>query len=92
MQSRYIEKMLKFYFDVAPVRTPYDPSMSPKKNESRGLSQAKYDKITGSVMFLMNYTRPDIAYVVNRLSYYTYNQSNAHWNALYHLLQYLKVL
>ncbi|KAL0323219.1 UNVERIFIED_CONTAM: Retrovirus-related Pol polyprotein from transposon TNT 1-94 [Sesamum angustifolium] len=41
-------------------------------------------------MFLMNYTRPDIAYAVSRLSHYTYNPNNEHLNALRRLLRYLK--
>ncbi|KAL0285601.1 UNVERIFIED_CONTAM: Retrovirus-related Pol polyprotein from transposon TNT 1-94 [Sesamum angustifolium] len=41
-------------------------------------------------MFLMNYTRPDIAYAVSRLSRYTHNPNNEHWNALRRLLRYLK--
>ncbi|KAE8715787.1 putative mitochondrial adenine nucleotide transporter BTL3 [Hibiscus syriacus] len=41
-------------------------------------------------MFLMNYTRPDIAYAVSRLSRYTHNLSGEHWIALKRLLKYLK--
>ena len=41
-------------------------------------------------MFLMNYTRLDIAYVVSRLSRYTHNPSSGHWNALHRLLKYLR--
>jgi len=41
-------------------------------------------------MFLMNYTRPDIAYVVSRLSRYTHNPSDNDWIALKCLLKYLK--
>lgn len=72
-QSHYIEKMLKRFdsFDVVPARTPYDASMSLKKNKGESVSQSEYAKIIGSVMFLMNYTRPDIAYAVSRLSRYT---------------------
>lgn len=91
-QSHYIEKVLKRfnYFDVDPVKTPYDPSKCLKKNKGTGISQPEYAKIIGSVMFLMNYTRPDIAYAVSRLSRYTHNPNNEHWDALYRLLQYLK--
>ncbi|KAA3471288.1 Retrovirus-related Pol polyprotein from transposon TNT 1-94 [Gossypium australe] len=46
--------------------------------------------IIGSLMFLMNYTQPDIAYAVSRLSRYTHNPNNEHRNALKHLLKYLK--
>jgi len=70
--------------------TPYDPSIHLKKNKGSSVSQNEYTKIIGSVMFLMNFTRPGIAYVVNKLSWYTYNSSPEHWNALLHLLKYLR--
>ena len=91
-QSHYIEKILKKFecFDERTVRTPYDPSISLKKNNGESVSQAEYAKILGSVMYLMNYTRPDIAYAVSRLSRYTHNPNNEHWNALRRLLKYLK--
>ena len=91
-QSHYIEKILKKFnsFDVVPVKTPYDASVCLKKNYDASISQSEYAKIIGSVMFLMNYTRPDIAYAVSRLSRYTHNPSSEHWNALYRLLKYLK--
>ena len=41
-------------------------------------------------MFLTNCTRPDIAYVVSRLSRYTHNPSIEHWDAISRLLRYLK--
>ncbi|KAL0413798.1 UNVERIFIED_CONTAM: Retrovirus-related Pol polyprotein from transposon TNT 1-94 [Sesamum radiatum] len=63
-----------------------------KKNKGDSVSQADYAKIIGSVMFLMNYTRPDIAYAVSRLSRYTHNPNKDHWDALRRLLRYLKVV
>ena len=79
-QSHYIEKILKMfnYFDEMPVRTPFDSSIHLKKNKGPNLSQDECAKILGSVMCLMNYTRLDIAYAVNRLSRYTYNPSSEH--------------
>jgi len=38
----------------------------------------------------MNFTRPDIAYAVSRLSRYTHNPSQEHWDALLCLLKYLR--
>jgi hypothetical protein len=91
-QAHYVEKLLKKFnsFDVDPVRTPYDPSIHLRKNNGDPVSQSEYAKIIGSVMFLMNYTRPDIAYSVSRLSRYTHNPSHEHWDALKRLLRYLK--
>jgi len=91
-QSHYIEKMSKKFdqFDVTPVRTPYDPTIQLRKNKRPSASQTEYAKIIGSVMFLMNFTHPDIAYGISRLSHYTHNPSQEHCNALLCLLKYLK--
>jgi len=40
-------------------------------------------------MYLMNYTRPDIAYVVSKLSRYTSNPSDNHWTILLRVLDYV---
>ena len=39
-------------------------------------------------MHLINFSRPDITYAVCRLSRYTYNPNNDHWNALGRLIKY----
>lgn len=72
------------------VRTPYDPSMSLEKNTGPSVSQLEYAKIIVSVMFLINYTRPGIAYAICKLSHYSHNPSNEHCNALHCLLKYHK--
>ena len=79
-QSHYVENLLKKFdsFDVSPVKTSYDASKHLKKNKGDGVSQPKYAKIIGSVMYLMNYIRPDIAYAVSRLSRYTHNPDKYH--------------
>jgi len=41
-------------------------------------------------MFLMNYTRFDIASDVSRLSRHAQNPNNDNWNSLIKLLKYLK--
>ena len=54
------------------------------------MSQFEYAQIIGSLMHLMNYTRLDIAYVMGRLSRYTYCPNKDHWTILYQVLKYLK--
>ncbi|XP_070016997.1 secreted RxLR effector protein 161-like [Nicotiana sylvestris] len=55
------------------------------------LSQSHHiEKMLKSVMFLMNYTQPDIAYAISRLSRYTHNPSSEHCIALHRLLRYLR--
>jgi len=91
-QSHYIEKILKRFnsFNVAPVRTPYDSSIHFKKNRRPTAPQIEYAKIIGSTIFLMNYTCPNIAYAVSKLSRYTHNPAKEHWDALHRLLRYLR--
>ena len=72
--------MLKIFnsFNVVLVKTSYDFSIHLKKNRGSSVSQIEYAKIIGSLMFLMNYTRPNIAYAVSKLSRYTHNPAKEH--------------
>ena len=91
-QCHYVEKILKKFdsFDVSQMRTPYDASKHLKKNKRDNVSQPEYANIISSLMYLMNYTRPDIAYTVSRLSRYTHNPDRHRWDVLRHMLRYLK--
>ncbi|BBH02980.1 transposable element gene [Prunus dulcis] len=91
-QSSTIEKMLKKfnYFECKPTPTPYDPNVHLKKNQGEPFSQLKYSQMIGSLLYIANKTRPDIAYAVGRLSRYTHNPSKEHWNALERVFKYLR--
>ena len=69
-QEHYVEKILrKFeYFDYKLVSTPYDLNSQLKKNMEHCVAQTKQAQIIGSLMYLANYTRPDISYAVEILS------------------------
>ena len=72
-QSHYVDKILeKFNKDDSGVaRTPLDNSLHLSKNRREGISQVEYSRVIGSLMYLMSCTRPDITYMVSRLSRYT---------------------
>ena len=72
-QEHYVEKILRKFehFDCKLVSTPYDSSSQLKKNKEHNITQIEYAQIIGNLMYLINYTRPDIAYAVERLSRYT---------------------
>ncbi|XP_077214618.1 uncharacterized protein LOC143849484 [Tasmannia lanceolata] len=91
-QPHYVEKILKRFnnFDVKPVSSPYDSSVKLVRNSGHSVSQSEYAQVIGNLMYLMNCTRPDIAYVVSRLSRYTQNPSKDHWDAITRVLKYLK--
>ncbi|XP_070002328.1 secreted RxLR effector protein 161-like [Nicotiana sylvestris] len=91
-QEHYIERLLKKFecFNVTLVSIPFDANSQLKKNNGDPVAQSKYAQIIGSLMHLMNFTRPDIAYVVCRLSRYTHNLNKEHWSVLYRLMKYFR--
>ena len=80
LQSHYVEKVLsRFGFmDSKPSPTPYDPSMTLRKNNKIGRDHLRYSQIIGSLMYLASATRPDISFTVSKLSRYTYNPGDDH--------------
>ena len=63
---------------MPPMSTPFDLEVRLIKNRGDTVLQDKYAQIIGSLMFLTNCTRFDIAYPIRRLSRYTYNPSIEH--------------
>ena len=91
-QSHYAEKILRRFgqFDCKPAATPFDAGCKLEKNKGDAISQLEYSQVIGSLMYLMNSTRPDLAYAISRLSRYTSNPAQEHWDALVRVLRYLK--
>ncbi|TKC13487.1 hypothetical protein FA727_23545 [Robertmurraya kyonggiensis] len=90
-QAHYVEKMLsRFgYSDYKSVSTPYDASLILKKNKRITRDQLRYSQIIGSLMYLASAMRPDIAYVVSKLSRFVSNPGDDHWRALERVMRYL---
>ena len=91
-QEHHVEKILKRFehFDCKPVLTPYDPNSQLKKNRERSVTQTEYAQIIGSLMYLANCTKLDIAYAIGRLSSYTQSPNQDHWVAIRRVLKYLR--
>ena len=49
-----------------------------------------YQEIVGSLIHVMTSTRPDLSFIVTKLSQYMSNPSNAQFNMAKHVLRYLK--
>ncbi|KAL0342825.1 UNVERIFIED_CONTAM: Retrovirus-related Pol polyprotein from transposon TNT 1-94 [Sesamum calycinum] len=77
-QSHYVETILRKFkaYDSPPAKTPVDLNLHLAKNKDEPECQIEYSRIIGSLMYIMNCTRPDIAYAVNKLSRFTNNPSN----------------
>jgi hypothetical protein len=76
--------------DDSLVKTHVDVNLHLTKNKRNGISQLEYSQIIGSLMYIMNCTKPDIAYFVSKLSKYTSNLGEDHWKAIVRVLRYLK--
>jgi hypothetical protein len=92
LQSHYVEKVLsRFGFsDCQPAPTPYDPSVLLRKNQRIARDQLRYSQIIGSLMYLASATRPDILFVVRKLSRFVSNPGDDYWRALERVMRYLK--
>jgi hypothetical protein len=100
-QEAYIAKVLKrFYMDKShPLPTPMvvrsmdvekDPFRPKEEDEELLGPEVPYLSAIGALMYLANYTRPDIAFSVNLLSRYSSSPTRRHWNGVKHILRYLR--
>jgi hypothetical protein len=92
-QEQYIEAILERegMQCANPVVTPLDPNipLEPNPDGNEGDRSNSYACVLGELQFLVNATRPDISYTVNRLAAYTANPSLQHMGALKRILRYL---
>ncbi|CAJ2638290.1 unnamed protein product [Trifolium pratense] len=91
-QSHYVEKVLKKYgyFDCKTANTPCDASVKLFKNTGDSIRQSEYASVIGSLRYVTDCTRPDIAYVVGQLCRFTSRPGNEHWEAINRVMGYLK--
>ncbi|KAK2376223.1 putative mitochondrial protein [Trifolium repens] len=100
-QETYIATLLKrFYMDKShPLSTPMvvrsldvekDPFKPKEKDEELLGPEVPYLSAIGALLYLANYTRPDIAFSVNLLSRYSSSPTRRHWNGVKHILRYLR--
>ena len=91
-QSRYIEKILKKlnYYDCTLMSTPFNSNLRLYPHTGRVVSQLEYARVVGCLIYALTYTRPNIAFNIGKLSIYTINPSQAHYQAVYRILKYLK--
>ena len=76
-QSHYVEKVLdkSKHLKFKEVNTLFDPSLKLEKNSGRVVAQLDYASAIGCLMYLMQCTKPDVAFVVSKLSRFTSNPS-----------------
>ena len=60
-----------------------------KREDNEDQSGGPYPQLIGRLLWLAQFKRPDIAFVVNQLSQFIWNPSNSHWLAAVQVLQYV---
>jgi len=74
-----------------PVGLVLETNMSPKTDsEKRQMTDKPYRPILGSVMWGQLATRPDLSFAVSLLSRFQANPGIDHWNALMHVVGYIR--
>lgn len=98
-QQQYIENILERFgmTDAKPVATPLNPSekltkeFCPRNDEEKAkMAKIPYQEAVGCLNYLAQSTRPDIAFAVHVLSRFNSNAGEKHWQAVKHLLRYLR--
>ena len=98
-QTTYIKQLLD-KFDMTKchaARTPMDSRSqlsktmcSTTEGEKLYMASIPYREAVGSLLWLANGTRPDIAFAVNQVARYMDNPGPQHWEAIVRIIQYLK--
>lgn len=98
-QSAYAETVLsRFNHEHSkPASTPFPPGLKlyrPNDTEVEEFAKQKfpYRSLVGSLMYLAQCTRPDLAHAVGTLSQHLDWPGYQQWNAACHVLRYLRVL
>ena len=90
-QTKYVEKILERFNmqDCKPRATPCEQKLN--YTDDAVLSDVtKYREAVGSLIYLTVCTRPDLSYIVSKLSQYFSKPTEQQWSTVKHVLRYLK--
>ncbi|CAL1391748.1 unnamed protein product [Linum trigynum] len=90
-QHKYMVDVLNRFMmtDATPVSTPLAASTVLSLHDGTPPTDAtRFRQIIGALQYLV-YTRPDIAYSVNKLSQYMHSPTASHWQSVKRLLRYV---
>ena len=98
-QHWYTEDMLKKFdvWDIKSKPTHMQPNSLLTKSqrptsdeESNAMQSIPYREAVGSLLWLANGTRPDVAYAVDQCARFLSNPGKAHWDDVKHIMRYPK--
>lgn len=95
-QQKYVVELLAKYnmLNCKSVKSPSDPNVKLTKqtiNDSSDVTgEVPYQELVGSLLYLSQGTRPDIAFAVNDVSRFNAQHSIEHWEAVIRIMRYLR--
>ncbi|HBK83011.1 MAG TPA: hypothetical protein DDZ41_05345, partial [Flavobacterium sp.] len=92
-QIKYVNEILKRFGmeDCKPIGTPRDVNQKFKPaTDDTMIKDVPYQEAIGSLLYLAQATRPDIAFAVNDLSRYNLKHNTSHWQGVKRIIRYLK--
>ena len=96
VQAGYAERVLRAFsmWDSHPVATPLDPNVRLSKLDCPAVVDPnvhrKYRSIVGCISYLVNMTRPDLAFSFSQLSKFLQHPGDTHLAAAYRVLAYVR--
>ena len=95
-QTYYLKNILRKFKmeDCKPRNTPCEVNLDVYRSNNDSLQEeslgGSYREIVGSLVYAMTCSRPDLAWVVTKLSQHLANPSPADWMTIRHVLRYIK--
>lgn len=91
-QKRYVNKILERFEmqDCKPRETPCEPKLEYSEDANKMKEPRKYREAVGSLIYLSTCTRPDLSFVVSKLSQHFAEPTEEHWSTVKHVFRYLK--
>ncbi|XP_032887148.1 uncharacterized mitochondrial protein AtMg00810-like [Amblyraja radiata] len=91
-QKKYVEKILERFDmqDCKPRATPCEQKLNYTDDAEMMTDVRKYREVVGSLIYLTTCTRPDLSFVVSKLSQYFTELTEKQWATVKHVLRYLR--
>lgn len=90
-QTRYISKVLERFgmSQCKPRSTPCEQKIE-HDSDADPVDAKTYREVVGSLIYIMTCTRPDLSWVVSKLSQHLSEPNEQHWLTAKHVMRYLK--
>ena len=91
-QQKYVDKLLERFDmqDCKPRSTPCERKLNYTDSGEKLSDPRKYREAVGSLIYLTSCTRPDLSFVVSKLSQYFSEPTEEQWTTVKHVMKYLK--